>query len=118
MTTAAKCHVILSYLDSPLKILFWTKGEILMVLGPFFVSVFLDAFLFGITASFINVIVIKNYKKRFGSEPEAYAAGESYFPDDMDTPSFYRPTPRGLEARIGEKLAELRALNQAAKKAR
>lgn len=66
MTSVAKCHVILGYLDSPLKILYWTKGEILMVLGPFFVSVFLDAFLFGITASFLNVMVIKNYKKRFG----------------------------------------------------
>jgi putative ATPase len=31
---------------------------------------------------------------------------------------FYQPRPRGLEQRIGEKLAELRALNEAAKKAR
>ena len=44
-------------------------------------------------------------------EPEAYAAGETYFPDDMETPSFYRPTPRGLEARIGEKLAHLAELD-------
>ena len=48
-------------------------------------------------------------------EPEAYAAGETYFPDDMEPPSFYRPTPRGLEARIGEKLAHLAELDSLAR---
>lgn len=48
-------------------------------------------------------------------EPEAYAAGETYFPDEIARPpSFYRPTPRGLEAKIGEKLAHLRQLDAAA----
>jgi putative ATPase len=47
-------------------------------------------------------------------EPEAYAAGENYFPDDMDAQIFYRPTPRGLEGRIGEKLAHLRDLDRQA----
>ena len=47
-------------------------------------------------------------------EPEAYAAGESYFPDGMTPPRFYQPTPRGLEARIGEKLAHLAGLDAAA----
>jgi putative ATPase len=47
-------------------------------------------------------------------EPEAYAAGENYFPDDMDPQLFYRPTPRGLEGRISEKLAHLRELDQQA----
>lgn len=47
-------------------------------------------------------------------EPEAYAAGENYFPDDMNPPLFYRPTPRGLEGRISEKLAHLRELDQQA----
>ncbi len=49
-------------------------------------------------------------------EPDGYAAGEMYFPDGMAPRQYYRPTPRGLEARIGERLAELRARNQAAKK--
>ncbi len=48
-------------------------------------------------------------------EPEAYAAGENYFPDDMPAVSWYRPTPRGLEARIAEKLAHLRELDRKAK---
>lgn len=47
-------------------------------------------------------------------ESEAYAAGENYFPDDMDRQTFYRPTPRGLEGKIGEKLAHLRQLDGAA----
>jgi putative ATPase len=50
------------------------------------------------------------------NEPEAYAAGESYLPDDMQAVQFYVPTPRGLEGKISEKLAHLRALDQQAKK--
>ncbi|WP_374335982.1 replication-associated recombination protein A [Leeia sp.] len=41
-------------------------------------------------------------------EPHAYAAGETYLPDDMPAPHWYQPTPRGLESKIGEKLAQLR----------
>ncbi len=48
-------------------------------------------------------------------EPEAYAAGEDYFPDGI-RPSFYQPTPRGLEGKIAEKLAHLRELDRQAKK--
>jgi putative ATPase len=45
-------------------------------------------------------------------EPEAYAAGEQYFPDGMRAPEYYRPVPRGLEIRIAEKLAHLRELDR------
>lgn len=41
-------------------------------------------------------------------EPNAYAAGETYLPDGMEEPGWYQPAPRGLEAKIGEKLATLR----------
>ncbi|MCW5662750.1 MAG: replication-associated recombination protein A [Piscinibacter sp.] len=52
-------------------------------------------------------------------EEGAFAAGESYWPEDLPgPPAFYRPAPRGLEIRIGEKLEELRRLNEAAKKPR
>ncbi len=44
-------------------------------------------------------------------EPEGYAAGEHYFPDSMPAKTFYRPTDRGLEARIREKLGHLRQLD-------
>ncbi|MBM4181595.1 MAG: replication-associated recombination protein A, partial [Betaproteobacteria bacterium] len=50
-------------------------------------------------------------------EPEAYAAGERYFPDELPRdPRFYQPTPRGVEARIGERLAHFRQLDLAAGK--
>ena len=46
-------------------------------------------------------------------EPDAFAAGERYLPDGMAPPGFYEPAPRGLEIRIGEKLADLARRNQA-----
>jgi putative ATPase len=52
-------------------------------------------------------------------EEGAFAAGESYWPEELaPPPSFYQPAPRGLEIRIGEKLDELRRLNDEAKKRR
>jgi putative ATPase len=42
-------------------------------------------------------------------EPDAYAAGENYFPEELRGRSYYHPVPRGLEIRIGEALARLRA---------
>ena len=48
-------------------------------------------------------------------EPHAYAAGENYLPDGMKEPQWYQPTERGLEIKIKEKMAFLKALDQAAK---
>ena len=48
-------------------------------------------------------------------EPHAYAAGESYLPDDLHEPGWYQPTPRGLEAKIAEKMAFLRRLDREAR---
>ena len=45
-----------------------------------------------------------------------FEGGERYWPDDMDAPVFYRPVGRGLEIRIGERLDELRRLNEEAKR--
>jgi putative ATPase len=42
-------------------------------------------------------------------EPDAFAAGESYFPDDMQPGRYYEPVPRGLEIKIAEALAKRRA---------
>ncbi|MEZ5500000.1 MAG: replication-associated recombination protein A [Steroidobacteraceae bacterium] len=41
-------------------------------------------------------------------EPDAFAVGERYFPDDMPQKQYYRPVERGLEIRIGEALERLR----------
>ncbi|WP_427312758.1 replication-associated recombination protein A [Cupriavidus sp. H39] len=46
-------------------------------------------------------------------EPEAYAAGEHYFPDDLKAQGWYQPVPRGLEGKIAEKLRHLRELDDA-----
>jgi putative ATPase len=51
------------------------------------------------------------------NEPEAYAAGVDYFPDELYAgknvpPQFYTPTPRGLEGKITEKLVHLRELDK------
>jgi len=48
-------------------------------------------------------------------EADAYAAGENYFPDGMKQSEFYRPTDRGLEARIREHLERLRQLDRKAR---
>ena len=45
-------------------------------------------------------------------EAGAYAAGESYLPEGVAAPGWYRPTDRGLEARIAERLAGLRELDE------
>ena len=45
-------------------------------------------------------------------EPEAYAAGENYFPEGMEKRRYYYPTNRGLEIQIAEKLERLRALDK------
>ena len=44
-------------------------------------------------------------------EAGGFAAGETYLPEGMAPPGFYRPMPRGLEIRIADKLDELRRLN-------
>lgn len=49
-------------------------------------------------------------------EPNAYAAGESYLPDGMPEPHWYQPVPRGLEAKIADKLALLRKWDEEAGK--
>ena len=45
-------------------------------------------------------------------EPEAFAAGESYFPEQMQEPRYYYPVNRGLEIKIAEKMHHLQQLNQ------
>jgi putative ATPase len=44
-------------------------------------------------------------------EEDAFAAGENYFPEGMPAVEWYRPTERGLEAKIRERIEELRQRN-------
>jgi putative ATPase len=48
------------------------------------------------------------------NEPEAYAAGENYFPDELIGRQYYQPVDRGLEIKIKEKLKHLKALDKGA----
>jgi len=47
-------------------------------------------------------------------EPNAYAAGETYLPEGIDEPNWYKPVSRGLEVKIGEKLALLKTWDEEA----
>jgi putative ATPase len=49
-------------------------------------------------------------------EQDAFAAGETYLPEGMPAVSWYRPSGRGLEGKIREKLAELHRRNAEAQK--
>jgi putative ATPase len=49
-------------------------------------------------------------------EPDAFAAGENYWPDGMSVPTLYEPVDRGLEIKIAEKMRSLRAKNAQVRK--
>ncbi|MBN58443.1 MULTISPECIES: replication-associated recombination protein A [unclassified Thalassolituus] len=51
-------------------------------------------------------------------EPDAFAAGENYFPEALANERFYTPVARGLEQKIGAKLDHLRELNRHSSKKR
>ncbi|MGX2039400.1 replication-associated recombination protein A [Methylocaldum sp. MU1018] len=58
-----------------------------------------------------------DYGKRYRyahDEPDAYTAGENYFPEGFAPREYYKPAPRGLEIKIAEKLERLKALDKAA----
>jgi len=44
-------------------------------------------------------------------EPEGYAAGSNYFPDDKKPVNYYQPVDRGLEIKIKQKLEHLKQLD-------
>ncbi len=48
-------------------------------------------------------------------EPEAFAAGEVYLPEGLEGMTWYKPTPRGLEIKISEKMKHLSELNEKAR---
>ena len=49
-------------------------------------------------------------------ENDAFAAGERYFPDDVQDQQFYFPSERGIEQQIKARLSKLRALNDRTKR--
>lgn len=57
----------------------------------------------------------KNYRYAH-DEQNAFAAGETYFPDELGEKQYYHPVERGLEIKIKQKLDQLRARNKAGEK--
>ena len=51
-------------------------------------------------------------------EPDAYAAGEDYFPENLQPRQYYEPAPRGLELKIRDKLQHLRNLDASSSRQR
>ncbi len=51
-------------------------------------------------------------------EPDAYAAGEDYFPEALEPQQYYQPVPRGLELKIREKLQRLSELDRSSSRRR
>lgn len=51
-------------------------------------------------------------------EEGGFAAGENYFPEDMPARKYYHPVPRGLEIKIGEKLAGMARRNEQSKESK
>ena len=62
-----------------------------------------------------DLVFGKNYRYAHNEE-HAYAAGEKYFPDEVEPVEFYKPTDRGLEKKISEKKLFLKQLDQQHKK--
>ena len=59
-------HIILNHVDSPLKILFWTKGDLSLLAIPFSFGVIIDEFVMGILITCLSGWVSSVYKKKFG----------------------------------------------------
>lgn len=59
-------HVILNHVDSPLKFLLWTAGEMGMLIAPALIGLFADELMMGLAISGLNFMVNRSYKKRFG----------------------------------------------------
>ncbi len=59
-------HVILNHVDTPLKILFWTTGELLMWFVPCFLGLILNQLILGLIISVIGGLINKKYQQHFG----------------------------------------------------
>lgn len=60
-------HAILHYLDEPLRILYWTKEEIIFYIGIPFVGMIVDQELLGIVVPIVGALFHRAYKKRFSN---------------------------------------------------
>lgn len=76
-----KRHVILNHVDTPLKILFWTVPELLMLVVPCFVGLIIDQLMLGLFVSGIYYWGSKKYQQYIG-KGQLQAFKYWYFPSD------------------------------------
>lgn len=74
-------HVILNYVDSPLKILLWTVPELLMLVMPILFGLMVDQLTLGIAVIFLYFWASKKYRQHFG-KGQFHAVKYWYFPKD------------------------------------
>ena len=88
-----KRHVILNHVDTPLKILFWTIPELLMLMVPSFIGLMINQLILGLTISILNFWANKKYQQHFG-KGQFQAVRYWFFPADRRfkslPPSFIR----------------------------
>ncbi len=80
-------HVILNYVDTPLKILLWTIPEILMFLGPCFVGLIIDQLTLGFGTSVVLIWGYKKYQRCFG-KGQFQAVKYWFLPPDLRLKAF------------------------------
>lgn len=90
---ATNRHVILNYVDTPLKFLLWTVNEIVMLVVPCFIGIVIDQFALGVIVCVGYFWGYKKYKRRFG-KGQFQAVRYWYLPNDSRfksiPPSFRR----------------------------
>ncbi len=59
-------HVVLNHVDTPLKILFWTMPEILMLIVPCFVGLIVEQATLGSAISVFSFWLNRKYQQHFG----------------------------------------------------
>ncbi len=91
--SAIKRHVILNYVDTPLKILFWTVSEILMLIVPLFIGLMINQLMLALIIILFNFWANKKYQQHFG-KGQFQAVSYWFFPRDIRfknlAPSFIR----------------------------
>lgn len=58
-------HVIIHYLDEPVRILYWTKGQMMFFFGLPFMGMILELELEALILTIVGSFIMSQYKKRF-----------------------------------------------------
>jgi type IV conjugative transfer system protein TraL len=61
-----KRHVILNFVDTPLKLLFWTIPEVMMFIVPVLIGLFVSQLMLGCVIMFVCLWLYKLYCRNFG----------------------------------------------------